>query len=101
MEAPRLQTAKKRIGNGGAVIGIGLKEDTVASLQGFKKRHRLTYPIALDRGGRVFGRFAMDGIPASVLIDRQGVIRFMETGYSPPKFAQTLARFSGLVKGTR
>lgn len=99
MEAPRLQGVKKRTSNKGAVLGIGLKEDSVASLKKFRTRHRLSYPIALDRGGRMFGKFALDGIPASVLIDRQGVIQYIETGYSPQKFAQAQARFSSLVNG--
>ena len=98
MEAPRLQSMKKRIGNGGTIIGIGLKEDLVASLKQFRSRHRLSYPIALDRSN-LFGKFALDGIPASVLVDRQGIIRSIETGYSPQKFAQTAARFTGLIKG--
>lgn len=100
MEAPRLDSAKKRIGSGGTIIGIGLKEDSIASLKQFKTRHRLTYPIALDRGGRLFGKFALSGIPSSVLLDRQGVIRYIETGYSPQKFAQTSARFSSLMRGS-
>ncbi|MDF2440248.1 MAG: Redoxin [Abditibacteriota bacterium] len=99
MEAPRLDGMKKRLGNSGTILGIALKEDSITSLKKFKTRHRLTYPIALDRGGRMFGKFALNAIPASVLFDRQGVIRHIETGYSSQKFAQTSARFTTLIRG--
>ena len=81
---------------GGVVIGIALDGDTVAALKQFQSRNKTNYPIAIDRGGKVFGQFD-EGIPFSVLLDRNGTIRIMHAGYEPVSFAAHKKRFAALL----
>jgi len=80
---------------GGAVIGLSIDPDSVASLKKFQSRHKTNYPIAIDKGGKVFNNFSM-GIPSGVLIDRNGVIRLVHEGYEPASFAGVKRRFAAL-----
>lgn len=57
-----------------------------AALKAFIHENRLTFPIAVDQpdgdGGvpRTMRRYSMRGTPTLVLIDRQGALRFQQTG---------------------
>ncbi|MDE2321053.1 MAG: redoxin domain-containing protein, partial [candidate division NC10 bacterium] len=42
---------------------------------------RLTFPILLDPDMKVTRKFHVIGLPVSVLIDRQGIVRAKEIGY--------------------
>lgn len=46
----------------------------------FAQERNLTTPILLDGDGGVAGRFRVRNIPASFLIDREGVIRTRHVG---------------------
>jgi peroxiredoxin len=97
VEAPHLQKVYQQFRNrGGAVIGLSIDPDTVASLKKFQSRNKTSYPIAIDKGGKVFGNFNM-GIPSGVLMDRNGVIRLVHEGYEPASFAVVRQRFAALL----
>ena len=42
--------------------------------------HR-TYPILLDEGGEVLQMYRANGLPMSVIVDPEGVIRVRHVGY--------------------
>ena len=85
---------------GGVVVGIALDGDSKDSLKKFQTRNKTSYPIAIDKDNRVFEKFALS-IPAVVLVDRNGVIRYMEDGYTPAAFARAKSRFASLVPKPR
>jgi peroxiredoxin len=51
-----------------------------AIVKEFAQERNLTTPILLDGDGSVAGRFRVRNIPASFLIDREGVIRTRHVG---------------------
>ena len=79
---------------------MAVADDEVPSLKEFKARNKVTYPIAVDQGDRLFNRFNM-GIPSTVLIDTQGVIRHIEAVYTPKNFALAKARYIKLLPKKR
>lgn len=97
MEAPYLQKVYQQYKTHGAnVIGVAVDGDEVASLKQFRTQHKVNYPITLDTGNRVFGHFNLS-FPAIILIDRKGVIRLIEEGFEPKKFAATQGHFAVLL----
>jgi peroxiredoxin len=52
---------------------VALKGDTNKAQWEFRKRNQTTYPLAIDRTGRLGTRAT--GIPYTVLVDSKGVIR--------------------------
>lgn len=96
MESPYLQKVYQQYKGRGAVLGLGVEGDTVPSLKEFQARHKATYPIAIDAGNRVFGHFEL-AFPSTVLVDRNGTIRYIEEGFMPAQFALTQKKFVGLM----
>ena len=97
MEAPHLQKVYQQFRNrGGVVLGLSIDPDSVAALKKFQSRNKTNYPIAIDKGSKVFNNFNM-GIPSGVLIDRNGVIRVVHEGYDPASFATVRRRFAALL----
>lgn len=96
MESPYLQKAYQQAKGRGAVLGLAVEGDTAPSLKEFQVRHKATYPIALDAGNHVFGHFELS-FPSTVLVDRNGTIRFIEEGFMPARFAATQKKFAGLM----
>lgn len=85
-EAPRLQKLYERVkSRGGLVVGIAMANDREPGVVAFRERHHLTYPLVFDRGD-LFDSEKAD-VPSTILIDANGVIRWMEDGYEPPLFA--------------
>jgi peroxiredoxin len=68
------------------VIGIG-REHTNQELLPFHKEQHLTFPIAGDADGEVFGRYAEEFIPRNFLIGADGRIAYQSVGFSPDDFA--------------
>ena len=86
---------------GGRVLGVAMSEDSPASLKQFRQRNKVAYPIAIDKGNRMFGRFPLQGIPATVLIDRNGVIQHIDDKYSAAGVARSRQKFLALLRGTK
>ena len=55
------------------MIGVNLQEDPAAVLA-FGKEFSIPYPLLLDREGNLEKLFGVRGHPATVLIDRQGLM---------------------------
>ena len=65
--------------------------DTIAEtalLQNFKKEHALPYDlvVALDKSNHY--AYGAKGIPTAVLIDRKGIVRYIETGSSASRLKE-------------
>jgi len=71
------------------VIAIGRGEDD-AVLARFQKEKGFTFPIAADRAGRIYGKFAKELIPRAFLISRNGKVVFGSVGYSEGGIADLL-----------
>ncbi len=67
--------AEKYHDRGVAVLGVGVK-DSKESIRRMAENLGLTFPIGLDPTAEVAGeRYRIPGLPVTVFLDRQGVVR--------------------------
>jgi peroxiredoxin len=68
------------------VIGVNTAEhrgeDPLRKAREFKDKHKLTYPILVDGDGKVRGAFSVSAFPTNVLIDRDGKVRYIGSGFN-------------------
>lgn len=74
-EMPRLEKTYKGLKDKGLeVLAINV-EDSQEVASNFTQEMGLTYPVLLDKGGKVAGVYNVFGIPTTFFIDKEGVIR--------------------------
>ena len=88
-ELPALQSAYQRFRDKGVIlVGVDLKENA-ETIQNFTTQFGLTYPLLLDRDGAVSERYQVRGIPTTVIVDADGVVRARHVGpLTEDKFAE-------------
>lgn len=59
------------------------------SMKGFVDKHKLTWPVLFDGTQTNMKNYGVTGIPQLVVIDRSGIVRKIEIGYTPESFAET------------
>jgi thiol-disulfide isomerase/thioredoxin len=75
LEAPDLKSVYEKYKNDFDLYGINTtNKDDLAEAEKFVKLYKLTFPILLDKDGRVSDQFRFSMIPTSFLIDRNGVV---------------------------
>jgi cytochrome c biogenesis protein CcmG/thiol:disulfide interchange protein DsbE len=63
------------------VIGLNLtSQDSEPAVAAFIQEFGLTFPIVLDRDGKVERQYRLMGFPSTFFIDRQGIIRDVVVG---------------------
>lgn len=63
------------------VYGVSVDEDR-AQVESFIRTEKVGYPILLDPAAELGGpKFGISNIPSVVVVDREGVIRFLHAGY--------------------
>ncbi len=79
-EMPSLQALHRALGPEGLrVVAVALDDDPAAA-QRFATRRGLTFTVLRDPASRAATRFAVDGLPTTVLIDVAGVVRGVYVG---------------------
>lgn len=82
-EMPILDTLHQRYNKlGFSVIGVNVDKDP-ALADKILKDIPVTFPILLDDTGTVSNSFNVSAMPTSVLIDRDGNMRYLHKGYKP------------------
>ncbi len=95
-EIPYLQSLYTKHRDQGFEI-VGVSVDTRGqeeNIKGFAKDFGMTYPIWLDPDERIQSLYLALGVPASYLIDREGILRWRRLGTvkaSDTTFTSTLA----------
>ena len=81
-EIPYLETLyEKHKASGFELVGVSVDaRGQDAEIRDFVKTFQMTYPIWHDPDERVQSTFLAIGVPASYLIDRQGVLRWRRIG---------------------
>jgi thiol-disulfide isomerase/thioredoxin len=74
------------------VVGVGMNEggDTAPLVKAATNRHGINYEVLFDAKGAIKAAFAVPGIPWSVLVDRDGIVRW--AGPALPKDASARIR---------
>jgi peroxiredoxin len=62
-----------------ALLAVNLRE-TPARVETFRNRHRIACPILLDREGEVGDAYGVLAIPATFILDREGMLIGKATG---------------------
>ena len=86
---PTVSTVAEKYKGRIQVIGIntgGL--DSVQAVSDYRKRNGITYPLLLDRTNQVAGAYGVVAIPAVIVLDRNGQIRFRDL--APPATLEDL-----------
>ncbi len=70
---------------------LALGEDTQAKRSyEFARKFNANFNIAHDEESRLMGLFKVYSMPTTYLIDRRGVVRYMDTGFKPAEQAAKL-----------
>lgn len=80
------------------VIAINLDEE-IKDARGFLKQFPVSYPTLHDVNGQSPEMYGLQGMPTSYLIDKQGVVRAVHTGFKPSdmkKIQQEVNQLLGL-----
>jgi peroxiredoxin len=82
------------------VILIGVdRDEPLQKVIAFHKDMKISYPLALDPGADIFGRFAnkKSGVTRNVVIDRDGRIAYLTRLYDPQEFSSMVKAIDALV----
>jgi cytochrome c biogenesis protein CcmG, thiol:disulfide interchange protein DsbE len=85
-EIPELRAVHQRFGARGLEL-IGVSVDASGNEDGirqFMKEFDMSYPVWHDPDERISTQFLVIGVPATFLIDRDGVLRWRKTGPVQP-----------------
>jgi cytochrome c biogenesis protein CcmG/thiol:disulfide interchange protein DsbE len=85
-EIPELRVLHNQYASRGfELVGVSVDaEGNDDGIKEFMKEFEMTYPIWRDPGERVSAQFLVFGVPATFLIDKQGVLRWRKTGPIQP-----------------
>lgn len=79
---PFLNALAEELGDRGVVVAVNLDENP-ADARAFLARHPVRFPVLFDPGAQCARAFAVEGMPATYLIDRLGQVRYRHLGFRP------------------
>jgi peroxiredoxin len=81
-ETPYLESVyRARSGQGLRVIGVSMDTgDALGQIRDFMKKYGVTYTVLRDPAMRAMDAFGIPGLPATFLVDRSGVVRWLRFG---------------------
>jgi cytochrome c biogenesis protein CcmG/thiol:disulfide interchange protein DsbE len=81
-EIPQLEALHRQYaGHGLTMIGVSVDAFGLgADVRDFAREHEMTYPVWLDPDKKIAVGFLTVGVPATILIDRGGIIRWRKMG---------------------
>jgi peroxiredoxin len=98
-ELPEMMAARADLANDRDVefvlVASDRGNDTPERFRAFVQRRHLALPLAFDVGGKAHDSFGLTGVPALVVLDRDGRIRLTRTGYNAAEtsFRRDLVKF--------
>lgn len=82
-EMPLLEKLhNKYAGLGFSVMGVNVEENNTEA-KGIVKKEKLTFPVLFDTENKVSQLYQVSAMPSTVIIDRDGKIRYIHQGYKP------------------
>ncbi len=83
-ELPMLDDMAKRLrGDGIEVLAVSVDQERANVVKFLKARPRWSLTIAHDPKGEIADRLAPDKMPTSYVIDREGIVRYVNSGFEP------------------
>lgn len=65
---------------GFTLLGVNV-DDSAANAQDMARKLGVTFPVLFDAGKRISRLYDVDAMPSTVLIDRDGKVRYVHRGY--------------------
>jgi len=97
-EMPLLDRLHHRYEDTGfAVLGINVEGDS-DSAQEIVDKTKVTFPILIDVGQKVSELYNLEAMPRTVVVDRDGVIRYIHLGYKPGDEAKYVEVVKALIR---
>ena len=82
-EMPHLNRLYERYGPAGFVlVGVNIDDDPKVALDA-AALFNIKFPVVLDTDKKVSNLYNMSGMPATLVIDKSGRVRFIHIGYKP------------------
>lgn len=82
---------------GFTMVGVNVEPDSAAAVD-WLKGVAVNFPIVFDTSSQVAESFGVAGMPSSVLVDRNGQVRYVHRGYKPGDEARYADMIRSLVK---
>ena len=86
---PALQKMYDKYKNNNDVVFLAVNcseswkgEERIKNVRKFVENLKYTFPVVIDESGGAYKDFEIDGIPAKFIIDKEGIIRFKDIGFS-------------------
>ena len=73
------------------VLGVSVDEDAGA-MKRFLRQHAVSFPTVRDREHKLIEAVKVGAMPTSLLVDRRGLIRFVNSGFKGPETEALLRR---------
>lgn len=97
-EMPLLDRLHHRYEDTGfAVLGVNV-EGEEAPAREIVDRTNVTFPILIDDGQKVSEMYNLQAMPSTVVIDRDGVVRYIHLGYKPGDEAKYVEVVKQLIR---
>lgn len=97
-EMPTMERAYQAYRDHGLeILAVSVDTGPKETVQAFMAELKLSFPALLDPDMAVLHAYQIPGLPASILIDRQGVIRTVEIGYRDWYSAESRKRLETLL----
>lgn len=99
-ELPHLEKELWQAYKDKGVVLIGVdRDEPLEKVINFQRAMKITYPLAMDPGADIFGRFANKkaGVTRNVVIDRDGRIAYLTRLYDPQEFSAMMNAINLLV----
>lgn len=100
-EMPHLEKEVWQKFKGGNFKLIGIdRDEPLKTVEKFALDMKITYPLALDPGAEIFGKFALKeaGVTRNVVIDQNGIIRFLTRLYDKDEFQRMITVIEQLLE---
>lgn len=82
-EMPALDELYNKYRRAGLVLlGVNIDDDAVRATE-MARALKITYPVLFDSRKEVSRAYQVGAMPVTVLIDREGVVRYVAEGYKP------------------
>jgi len=65
-----------------SVVTVAMQSGEKAEVQHYMQTENLTFPVIVDPAGEISSRFGIKGVPISFILNREGKIVFVESGYT-------------------
>jgi len=97
-EMPLLDRLHHRYEDTGfAVLGVNV-EGEVKPAQEIVDKTNVTFPVLIDEDQKVSEMYDLEAMPSTVVVDRDGVVRYIHRGYKPGDEAKYIEIVKALIR---